>query len=67
MRLDGIRVFVALIALSVAAPQVLAATPSEFITETVEVLSAKLDGRHSELTDDSAALYAALLNGWKEV
>jgi phospholipid transport system substrate-binding protein len=60
MKLNGIRVFVALIALSMAAPQVLAATPSEFITEAVEVLSAKLDGRRSELADDSAALYALI-------
>jgi phospholipid transport system substrate-binding protein len=60
MRLNGIRVFVALIALSMAAPEVLAATPSEFITETVDVLSAKLDGRHSELANDSEALYALI-------
>jgi phospholipid transport system substrate-binding protein len=60
MRLNGIRVFVALVTISMAAPQVLAATPSEFIAEAVEVLSAKLDGRRSELADDSAALYALI-------
>ena len=43
-----------------AAPQVLAATPSEFITEAVEVLSSKLEGRRSELSDDSEALYALI-------
>ena len=60
MRLNGIRVFVSVVALSVAAPQVLAATPSEFITEAVEVLSSKLEGRRSELSDDSEALYALI-------
>jgi len=58
--LNGIRVFLALIVLSVAAPQVLAATPSEFITEAVDVLATKLDGRRSELADDPEALYALI-------
>ena len=60
MRLNGIRVFVTLVALSMAAPQVLAATPSEFITEAVDELSVQLDGRRSELADDSEALYALI-------
>jgi phospholipid transport system substrate-binding protein len=60
MRLNGIRIFLALIVLSVAAPQVLAATPSEFITEAVDLLAMKLDGRRDELADDPAALYAVI-------
>jgi phospholipid transport system substrate-binding protein len=60
MRLNGIRVFVALVTMSMAAPQVLAATPSEFITEAVDALSAQLDGRRSELSDDPEALYALI-------
>lgn len=60
MRLNGSRVFLALIVLSVAAPQVLAATPSEFITEAVDILATKLDGRRSELADDPEALYALI-------
>jgi len=60
MRLNVIRVFVAVVALSVAAPQALAATPSEFITEAVDVLAAKLDGRRSELAADSEALYGLI-------
>jgi len=58
--LNVIRVFVAVVALSVAAPQALAATPSEFITEAVDVLAAKLDGRRSELAADSEALYGLI-------
>jgi phospholipid transport system substrate-binding protein len=60
MRLNVIKGFVALVALSLAAPQALAVTPSEFITEAVDVLAAKLDGRRSELADDSDALYALI-------
>jgi phospholipid transport system substrate-binding protein len=57
---NGIRFFVALIALSMAAPQALADTPSEFITEAVDVLASKLEGRRSELSGDSEALYALI-------
>ncbi len=61
MRLNVIRVFLVLFALSVAAPHVHAAvTPSEFITEAVGELAAKLDGRHDELADDPDALYALI-------
>ena len=60
MRLNVIRVFLVLFALSLAAPQVHAATPSEFITEAVDELAAKLDGRHDELSDDPDALYALI-------
>ena len=58
--MNGIRFFVALIALSMAAPQALADTPSEFITEAVDALASKLEGRRSELSDDSEALYALI-------
>jgi phospholipid transport system substrate-binding protein len=58
--LNGIRVFLALVALSVAAPQVLAATPSEFVAEAVDVLATKLDGQRKELADDPVALYALI-------
>ncbi len=58
--MNGIRVFLVLFALSVAAPHVHAATPSEFMTEAVDELSAKLDGRHDELADDPDALYALI-------
>jgi phospholipid transport system substrate-binding protein len=67
MRLNGIRVFVALFALGVAAPQVSAAepqvpaaTPSEFITEAVDELRTKLHGRRKELLDDPEALYVLI-------
>ena len=65
--MNGIRVFLALLVLSVAASQVPAAepkvpdaTPSEFITEAVDVLAKKLDGRRSELADDPDALFALI-------
>ena len=67
MSLNGIRVLLAMFAFSVAAPHVHAAapevpdaTPSEFITEAVDVLATKLDGRRSELADDPEALYALI-------
>lgn len=58
--MNVIRIFLALVALSVAAPQALAATPSEFITDAVDVLAEKLEGRHNELADDKDALYAVI-------
>ena len=65
--MNGIRVLLALFALSVAVPQALAAapqvpdaTPSEFITEAVGVLAKMLDGRRSELADDPEALFALI-------
>ena len=58
--MNGIRAFLAIVALTLAAPQVLASTPSEFITEAVDVLAMKLDGRRSELADDPEALYAVI-------
>lgn len=60
MRLNGIRIFLAIMALSLLAPQVQAASPSEFITEAVDLLATKLDGRRSELADDPEALYALI-------
>jgi phospholipid transport system substrate-binding protein len=54
------KIFLAAIALSLIAPQVQAASPSEFVTEAVEVLAEKLEGRHDELAQDSAALYALI-------
>jgi phospholipid transport system substrate-binding protein len=60
MRLNVIRVFLVLFALSVVAPHVHAATPSEFITEAVDELAAKLDGRRDELARDPDALYALI-------
>ena len=60
MCLNIIRVFLVLFALTVAAPHVHAATPSEFITEAVDELAAKLDGRQDELADDQDALYALI-------
>ena len=52
MRLNGIRILLTIMAFSLLAPQVQAATPSEFITEAVDLLATKLDGRRSELADD---------------
>ena len=58
--MSGIRFFFAITALSLAAPAALAATPNEFVSEAVEVLSTKLDGRRSELADDPQALYSLI-------
>jgi phospholipid transport system substrate-binding protein len=60
MRLNGIRIFLAIMALSLLAPQAQAATPNEFITEAVKDLATKLDGRRSELADDQEALYSVI-------
>lgn len=58
--MNEIRIFLAVFLLSVVAPQVHAVTPSEFVTEAVEVLAEKLEGRHAELLGDSDALYALI-------
>lgn len=58
--MNQFRILVAIAVLSLVAPQVQAATPSEFVTEAVEALAEKLDGRRDELAQDSAALYALI-------
>jgi phospholipid transport system substrate-binding protein len=58
--LNGLRKYLGLAVLLSLAPHAYAETPSEFITEAVEVLSSQLDGRRSELADDQDALYALI-------
>ena len=58
--MNEFKILLAVLALSLIAPQVQAASPSEFVTEAVEVLAEKLDGRRDELAQDSDALYALI-------
>ncbi|MGI9199595.1 MAG: MlaC/ttg2D family ABC transporter substrate-binding protein [Woeseiaceae bacterium] len=56
--MNGIRTFLASVALVLLAVPAEAETPDEFVTDAVDVLAAQLDGRRSELADDQQALYA---------
>ncbi len=60
MSLNRIISLFVIIVLSAFALQAYAGSPDEFIKEAVDVLATKLDGRQSELADDSDALYALI-------
>ena len=58
--MNGFRKYLGMALLICLSPHAQAESPSEFITEAVEVLASQLDGRRSELADDQDALYALI-------
>ena len=58
--MNGFRKYLGMVLLICLTSHARAESPSEFITEAVDVLASQLDGRRGELADDQDALYALI-------
>lgn len=58
--MNGFRKYLGMVLLICLTSPARAESPSEFITEAVDVLASQLDGRRGELADDQDALYALI-------
>ena len=58
--MNGIKIILTAMTIMLAPTLTEAATPNEFISEAMNVLGDKLEGRRTALADDSVALYAVI-------